>query len=82
MSMDPSKWVGFQDLTGETQTRVETTYPYLKTDLCQFQEKNSGVFMRQGNGVKIEKLLDPTNAVKPRVGSGGGTTRVKKGGRK
>lgn len=59
MSMDPTKWISFDKVSAEAQKRIETLYPYLKFDNCQFQEKHSGVFMRQGNSVKIEKLLDP-----------------------
>ena len=59
MSMDPTKWIDFDQLSAEARGRIETLYPYLKVDHCQFQEKDSGVFMRQANSVKIEKLLDP-----------------------
>ncbi|MEE8396421.1 MAG: hypothetical protein V3S29_10240 [bacterium] len=59
MSMDPSKWIDFESLSGNARERIETVYPYLKIDQCMFQEKDSGVFMKLGNGVKIEKLLDP-----------------------
>ena len=59
MSMDPTKWISFDKLSSDARTRIEQFYPYLKLENCQFQEKHSGVFMRQGNGVKIEKLLDP-----------------------
>ena len=61
MSMDPSKWIPFDQLSQETKERVETVYPYLKMDQCLFQDKTSGVFMKQVNSVKIEKLLDPKN---------------------
>ena len=57
--MDPSKWINFDQLSAEARGRVETLYPYLKVDQCLFQEKESGVFMKQANSVKIEKLLDP-----------------------
>ena len=59
MSMDPSKWISFEKLTPDTRGRIETIYPYLKLDQCLFQDKNSGVFMKAINNVKIEKLLDP-----------------------
>jgi len=61
MSMDPNKWVPFDKLSPETRGRVETLYPYLKLEQCMFQDKHSGVFMKQINSVKIEKLLDPEN---------------------
>ena len=61
MSMDPSKWIPFDQLSSQTKERVETIYPYLKLDQCVFQDKDSGVFMKQVNSVKIEKLLDPEN---------------------
>jgi hypothetical protein len=59
MSMDPTKWIEFEMLTADARKRIETLYPYLKIDNCVFQEKSSGVFMKQNNSVKIEKLLDP-----------------------
>ena len=59
MSMDPTKWIDFSQLSSGVQKKIETVYPYLKIDQCVFQEKPSGVFMKQGNSVKIEKLLDP-----------------------
>lgn len=59
MSMDPSKWITFEELTPDTRGRIETIYPYLKLDQCLFQDKISGVFMKAINNVKIEKLLDP-----------------------
>jgi len=59
MSMDPTKWTGFSELSNGVQQKIEAVYPYLKIDQCIFQEKASGVFMRQNNSVKIEKLLDP-----------------------
>ena len=59
MSMDPSKWIGFEQLPDIARERIETVYPYLKVNQCMFQSKDSGVFMKQGNSVKIEKLLDP-----------------------
>ncbi|MDH4248298.1 MAG: hypothetical protein OEW39_10820, partial [Deltaproteobacteria bacterium] len=45
-----------------TKERITTAYPYLKLDHSVFQDKASGVFMKQTNNVKIEKLLDPENA--------------------
>ena len=62
MSMDPSKWIGFDKLSDRTKDRITTAYPYLKLDHCVFQDKACGVFMKQTNNVKIEKLLDPENA--------------------
>lgn len=59
MSMDPSKWISFEQLPDTARERIEAVYPYLKINLCMFQSKDSGVFMKQGNSVKIEKLLDP-----------------------
>ncbi|MCZ6647617.1 MAG: hypothetical protein O7B79_15410 [SAR324 cluster bacterium] len=59
MSMDPSKWIEFESLPDQARERIETVYPYLKVNQCMFQAKDSGVFMKQGNSVKIEKLLDP-----------------------
>lgn len=59
MSMDPKKWVSLDKLSARARERLETVYPYLKLDNCEFQEKHSGVFMKQINNVKIEKLLDP-----------------------
>jgi len=59
--MDPRKWIPFDQLTAETQERINTVYPYLKLDHCVFQDKFSGVFMKQTNNVKIEKLLDPNS---------------------
>ncbi len=58
MSMDPTKWISFEKLSSGTQERIETTYPYLKLEQCMFQDKESGVFMKAINNVKIEKLLD------------------------
>lgn len=58
MSMDPTKWVPYDRLTDRTKERIQQFYPYLKLDHCVFQEKDSGVFMKQVNNVKIEKLLD------------------------
>ena len=62
MSMDPSKWIPFEKLSDRTKERITTAYPYLKLDHCVFQDKVSGVFMKQTNNVKIEKLLDPENS--------------------
>ncbi len=59
MSMDPSKWTSFENLPDIARERIETVYPYLKVNQCEFQAKDSGVFMKQSNSVKIEKLLDP-----------------------
>ncbi|HKJ00175.1 MAG TPA: hypothetical protein VKB51_16985 [bacterium] len=58
MSMDPTKWVPYDRLTERTRERIQQYYPYLKLDHCVFQEKDSGVFMKAVNNVKIEKLLD------------------------
>ena len=58
MSMDPSKWIPFDKLSNRTRERIETVYPYLKMDQCVFQDKDSGVFYKAINNVKIEKLLD------------------------
>jgi hypothetical protein len=66
MSMDPSKWIAFDKLTQGAKQRIETIYPYLKLEHCLFQEKHSGVFMKQANSVKIEKLLDPQQRSMPR----------------
>ena len=74
MSMDPSKWISFEQLPDMARERIETVYPYLKVNQCMFQSKESGVFMKQGNSVKIEKLLDPPReTAKPAT-----TTRAKK----
>ena len=62
MSMDPSKWIPFEKLSERTRERITTAYPYLKLDHSVFQDKASGVFMKQTNNVKIEKLLDPENS--------------------
>jgi len=67
MSMDPHKWVEFEELTGFAQERIGVLYPYLKVDQCTFQEKDSGVFMKQANSVKVEKLLDPLPLEEKRV---------------
>ena len=65
MSMDPSKWITYDKLTAPTRQRIETVYPYLKLENCLFQEKASGVFFKQANSVKIEKLLDPQRTPAP-----------------
>jgi hypothetical protein len=64
--MDPNKWIAFDKLSLDARQRIETIYPYLKLEHCVFQEKASGVFMKQANSVKIEKLLDPTQRSMPR----------------
>ena len=81
MSMDPTKWITFDKLTADAQKRIETLYPYLKLDNCQFQEKPSGVFTRQGNSVKIEKLLDPPGygPKRPTPATASATTRARRG---
>jgi len=66
MSMDPNKWIPFEKLSLEARQRIETVYPYLKLEHCVFQEKASGVFMKQANSVKIEKLLDSQPRSMPR----------------
>lgn len=77
MSMDPTKWIPYDRLTDRTKDRVQQYYPYLKLDHCVFQEKDSGVYMKAVNNVKIEKLLDPETSTvppptpSPRAGSGG-----------
>lgn len=82
MSMDPSKWVPHDSLTDRTKERIQQYYPYLKLDHCVFQEKDSGVYMKAVNNVKIEKLLDPehTNVPPPtpsRSAGSGGRARSK-----
>jgi hypothetical protein len=69
MSMDPSKWIAFDKLPQAAREHIETIYPYLKVQQCMFQAKDSGVFMKQGNSVKIEKLLDPPRPT-PKASSG------------
>jgi hypothetical protein len=64
--MDPNKWISFDNLSPAARQRIETVYPYLKIESCVFQEKPSGVFMKQANSVKIEKLLDPLRTPMPR----------------
>jgi len=81
MSMDPSKWISYEKLTSGTRQRIEAVYPYLKVENCVFQEKTSGVFMKQGNSVKIEKLLDPMRTPAPTAprSQGNASPRVKRG---
>ncbi len=67
MSLDPTKWSTYENLTGEARQRIEDLYPYLKLDQSQFQEKQSGVFIRHTNTGKVEKLLEPPR--KPRTAS-------------
>ena len=64
MSMDPSKWIPFDQLSTGSKSRIETIYPYLKLEQCLFQDKASGVFMKAINNVKIEKLLNPASMEK------------------
>jgi hypothetical protein len=59
MSLDPTKWTKFEDLTPPTKAKIEQLYPYLKVDQAQFQEKKSGVFMRNIGTGKVEKLVEP-----------------------
>lgn len=59
MSLDPTKWTKYEELTKPVQAKVEQMYPYLKIDQVQFQEKQSGVFMRNINTGKVEKILEP-----------------------
>ena len=59
MSMDPTKWISFEELSLGPRELIDTTYPYLKLEQCLFQDKPTGVFMKAINNVKIEKLLDP-----------------------
>jgi len=58
MSMDPTKWTPFENLSQDTRERIETIYPYLKLEQLMFQDKATGVFMKAVNNVKIEKLLN------------------------
>lgn len=67
MSLDPTKWAPYENLSGEARQRIENLYPYLKLDQSQFQEKQSGVFVRHTNTGKVEKLLEPLR--KPRAAS-------------
>ena len=59
MSLDPSKWTKHEELSAPVKAKIEQMYPYLKVDQVQFQEKQSGVFMRHINTGKVEKLLEP-----------------------
>ncbi len=59
MTMDPFKWVGFDTLSSQAKEKINQRYPHLQLKTCQFQEKDSGVYVRQENSVKVEKLLDP-----------------------
>jgi hypothetical protein len=59
MSLDPTKWTKYEELTPPTKAKVEQLYPYLKVDQQQFQEKKSGVFIRNINTGKVEKLVEP-----------------------
>lgn len=74
MSMDPTKWGPYDRLSQRTQDRIQHYYPYLKLDHCVFQEKESGVFMKAVNNVKIEKLLDPEKPGAPAPGPAPATT--------
>jgi hypothetical protein len=81
--MDPNKWITFDKLTLGARQRIETIYPYLKLEQCLFQEKPSGVFMKQANSVKIEKLLDPQQRSMPQppappAAPAAATSRVRK----
>ena len=67
MSLDPTKWVLYENLSGDARQRIEGLYPYLKLEQSQFQEKQSGVFIRHTNTGKVEKLLEPIR--KPRSAS-------------
>jgi hypothetical protein len=84
--MDPNKWITFDKLTLGARQRIETIYPYLKLDHCVFQEKSSGVFMKQANSVKIEKLLDPQQRSMPKPPAAppppAATSPVVRGGRR
>lgn len=59
MSMDPTKWIPYDELSQRTKDRIGSVYPYLKLEHSLFQDKDSGVFMKAVNNVKIERLLDP-----------------------
>jgi hypothetical protein len=59
MSLDPTKWIRYEELSQPAQAKIEQMYPYLKVDQAQFQEKQSGVFMRNINTGKVEKLMEP-----------------------
>ena len=74
MSLDPTKWTEYESLTNQAKERIETLYPYLKIEQAQFQEKESGVFLRHTNTGKVEKMLeplrDPPPAAKTRTRAG------------
>ena len=63
MSLDPSKWTTYTDLSEEARGKIEALYPYLKIDQAEFQEKQSGVFLRHINTGKVEKLLEPPRPI-------------------
>ena len=70
MSMDPTKWIPYEKLAQGTKDRIGSVYPYLKLEQCLFQDKDSGVFMKAVNNVKIERLLDPEQAAAKAASSG------------
>ncbi len=70
MSMDPTKWIPYENLAQRTKDRIGSVYPYLKVEHCLFQDKDSGVFMKAVNNVKIERLLDPEQAGAKAASSG------------
>ncbi len=76
MSLDPTKWATYENISGEARQRIEDLYPYLKMDQAQFQEKESGVFIRHTNTGKVEKLLEPPR--KPRTADDGPQNRVRR----
>jgi len=83
MSLDPTKWIKYEELTQPVQAKIEQMYPYLKIDQVQFQEKQSGVFMRSINTGKVEKLLEPPRpnprgTQAPPVPSGSGSVRARR----
>ncbi len=63
MSLDPRKWTNYDALSEEARGKIEAMYPYLKIDQAQFQEKQSGVFLRHINTGKVEKLLEPPRPI-------------------
>lgn len=73
MSLDPTKWIKHEDLTDPVKVKIEQMYPYLKIDQVQFQEKKSGVFMRNINTGKVEKLLEPPRPNPKATGTPTGT---------
>ncbi len=75
MSMDPTKWVPYEKLSQQTQERIQQHYPYLKFANHVFQDKDSGVFMKALNNVKIEKLLNPDSQPRPKAAAAGGKGR-------